>query len=290
MYHVDSIEAESIAMVITDLFQRYGLSIGRLRGQCYDGASAMSGSRSGVAKRIFDVEPKAFFVHCYGHALNLSACDTLKQCKVMCDALETTHEITKLIKYSPRREAIFQKVKESLPSESPSTGAGIRVLCPTCWTVKTVSLKSITDNFDVLRDTWEKAMEVVKNSETKARIGGISIQMGTFDYLYGNLLGQLVLNHVDNLSSTLQHRSMSADEGQVLAKMTVETLKSIRDDKSFDLFWESTKRKLRFWKLMNLDCLDDARCQEDTMIVCLTVTSMTPLLLFTSRSILKLLI
>ena len=67
----------------------------------------------------------------------------------MCDALETTHEITKLIKYSPRREAIFQKVKERLPSESPSTGAGICVLCPTRWTVRAVSLKSVIDNFDV---------------------------------------------------------------------------------------------------------------------------------------------
>lgn len=128
LYHVDSIAAASVALAITDLFQRYGLPIGKLRGQCYDGASAMSGSRSGVAKRILDLEHKAFFVHCYGHALNLSACDTLKQCKVMCDALETTHEITKLIKYSPQREAIFQKLKESLPSESPSTSAGIRVL------------------------------------------------------------------------------------------------------------------------------------------------------------------
>ena len=127
LYHVDSIDAASICMVITDLFQRYGLSIGRLRSQCYDGASAMSGSRSGVAKRILDLEPKAFFVHYYGHALNLSACDTLKQCQVMRDALETTHEITKLIKYSPRREAIFQKVKESLPLESPNCSAGIRV-------------------------------------------------------------------------------------------------------------------------------------------------------------------
>ena len=67
--------------------------------------------------------------------------------------------------------------------------------------------------------------------------------MGTFDYLYGNLLIQLVLNHVDNLSSTLQHKSMSAAEGQVLAKMTVQTLKSYRDDRSFDLFWESTRKR-----------------------------------------------
>ena len=100
----------------------------------------------------------------------------------MCDASDT-REITKLIKYLPRREATFQKVKESLPSESPSTGAGIRVLCPTRWTVTAVSLKGAIDNFDVLKDTWDKAMEVVKDSETKARIRGISVQMGTFDLL-----------------------------------------------------------------------------------------------------------
>lgn len=124
---MDSIEAARVAMVITDVFQRYGLSIGRLRGQCYDGASAMSGSRSGVAKRILDLEPKDFFVHCYGHALNLSACDTLKQCKVLHDALETTHKITKLIKYSPRREAIFQRK------------SSIRVTQYRCWDLYFVS-------------------------------------------------------------------------------------------------------------------------------------------------------
>ena len=67
--------------------------------------------------------------------------------------------------------------------------------------------------------------------------------MGRFDYLYGKLLGQLVLNHVDNLSSMLQHKSMSAAEGQVITKMTVETLKSIRDDEYLDQFWECTKKK-----------------------------------------------
>lgn len=71
-------------------------------------------------------------------------------------------------------------------------------MCPTRWTVRAISLKSIIDNFDVLKDTWDKAMEVVKDSETKVRIRGISIQMSTFDYLFDNLLGQLVLNHVDN--------------------------------------------------------------------------------------------
>lgn len=48
-------------------------------GQCYNGASAMSGCRSGVAKLISDIEPMAIFTHCYGHALNLAASDTINQ-------------------------------------------------------------------------------------------------------------------------------------------------------------------------------------------------------------------
>ena len=52
-----------------------------------------------------------------------------------------------------------------------------------------------------------------------------------------------MLNHVNNLSSTLQHKTMSAAEGQTLVRMTVETLESIHNDASFDLLWESTKKK-----------------------------------------------
>ena len=46
-------------------------------GQCYDGASNMSGTRNGVAKCIQDEEPRAIFTHCYGHSLNLAAGDTI---------------------------------------------------------------------------------------------------------------------------------------------------------------------------------------------------------------------
>lgn len=58
-----------------------------------------------------------------------------------------------------------------------------------------------------------------------------------------------MLNYVDSLSSTLQHKSMSAAGGQVIAKMTVETLKFIHDDKSSDLFWECTKKKAEIWEV-----------------------------------------
>ena len=76
-------------------------------------------------------------------------------------------------------------MKGSRQSESPFTSTEMCVLCPTRWTVRAVPFKSIIDNFDVLIETWDQAMGVSKDNETKIKICGISVQMGTFDYFYG---------------------------------------------------------------------------------------------------------
>ena len=47
------------------------LKLQHCRGQCYDGASVMSGVKKGVAKILTDAEPRAVYTRCYGHALNL---------------------------------------------------------------------------------------------------------------------------------------------------------------------------------------------------------------------------
>ena len=240
LFPVKSTDATTLTNVIKKVFEDQGLSLQRLRGQCYDGASAMSGIKSGVAKQICDIEPRALFTHCYGHALNLAASDVLKQSKLMSDALDLTREITKLIKCSPRREGIFQDLKEKLEGGSTQ---GIRVLCPTRWTVKANSLTSILNNYETLQDTWEEALTVTQDTEPKARIHGVSAQMCNFDFFYGCMLGELILKHADNLSSTLQHKHISAAEGQQIALMTLQTIKSVCTDEMFDLFWAKVTQR-----------------------------------------------
>ena len=71
----------------------------------------MRSARSGVAKQIRDMEERAIYTHCYGHALNLACSDTIKTIKLMGDSLDTAREVTKLIKDSPRRDDIFTKLK-----------------------------------------------------------------------------------------------------------------------------------------------------------------------------------
>ena len=87
LYEVASTASDNIYATITDVLLDLKLSISKVRGQCYDGASAMSGCKSGVVTRLCAAEPRAVFTHCYGHALNLACGDTIKQSKLMLDAL-----------------------------------------------------------------------------------------------------------------------------------------------------------------------------------------------------------
>jgi len=78
----------------------FRLDIHRIHGQCYDGASTMSGIKSEVAKLFTDMEASTIYTHCYGHALNLTASDAIKRCNMMKNTLDAVHEVCKLLKSS----------------------------------------------------------------------------------------------------------------------------------------------------------------------------------------------
>ena len=238
LYAVDSIQALMLKEVIKDILTRLNLSVHKIRGQCYDGAATMAGCRNGLTKLMKDDEPRALYTHCYGHSLNLAACDAIRGSALMKNALEITHEVTKLVKLSPCRDALFQNLKKELAPE----GVSIRVLCPTRWTVRAEAVSSIVTNYNVLMSLWEEAAAIVKDSETIARIKGVSAYMEKFTYLFGVVLGEMVLGHTDNLSKSLQVKTLTASEGQELAKVTVTTLQSLRTDEMYDLFWQKVTK------------------------------------------------
>ena len=93
LHVVDTVASDRITTVLKDVLLRMNLNLCNCRGQCYDGASNMSG-RSGDAAQISAEEPRALYTHCYGHALNLAAADTIKQNKLLRDALDITGEIS----------------------------------------------------------------------------------------------------------------------------------------------------------------------------------------------------
>ena len=121
-------------------------------------------------------------------------------------------DITKLILKSPKRDAIFHKLKEDLVTYTPSFcvlwpisyrgGWCMQHQCRACYTIMKFSqcLGGIQEFGDL----------------QNARIIGIETHMPTFDFFFF----ALTLIYSDNLSKNLQHENetISAAEGQLASK------------------------------------------------------------------------
>lgn len=129
---------------------------------------------------------------------------------------------------------MFESLKQNLAPDTP----GFCVLFPTRWTVRAISLKSVTDNYAVLQTLWETAKDETSDTSIKARIIGVEAQFKTYAFFFGVHLGYLILKHTDSLSQALQSPKLSASEGQHIASMTVTTLETLRNETNFKLFWQ----------------------------------------------------
>ena len=230
--------ADQIVFLIKDILLRMNLRLKDARGQCYDGAAAMAGAKTGVATHIKAINGKCLCTHCYGYALTYAVGDSTKSAACFKGVFEVVHEICKLIKKPPKRNTKLDEMRQ----QSKNDSKGIHALCPTRWTVLGEALKSISNNYHELMNLWDWSIDTPHYTEMKARIRGIQANMPTFNFVYGIgcYLGILLLKQTDNLSRALQDSKMSAAVGSV----TIATLSKDRNDSAYELFWECVlKRK-----------------------------------------------
>ncbi|CAF2826570.1 unnamed protein product [Rotaria sp. Silwood2] len=70
LYELSRQDAPTIVEAICDVLTRCGLNVLDCRGQCYDGASNMSGVYGSVSALVLNQQPKAMYVYCTSHSLD----------------------------------------------------------------------------------------------------------------------------------------------------------------------------------------------------------------------------
>ena len=148
LHPLSDTKADIIVKVILDNIQRMGLNIENARRQCYDGASTMAGVKNGVAAKIKLLNDAALYTHCYGHALNLAVNDCMTNTKDLNDVWVMLKEICNLVKKSPSRECKIRDIREKTKNQNK----GIRVFCPTRWTIHGETCASAFSNHEELMD------------------------------------------------------------------------------------------------------------------------------------------
>ena len=85
----------------------------------------MFGKNSRVAKRIQEIQPKAFDTHYHCHSLSLSVKDSTKKSPLLYTVITTSKEIVTLshIKFSLKREKIYGGIKANIECKEDENNA-----------------------------------------------------------------------------------------------------------------------------------------------------------------------
>ena len=172
--------------------------------------------------------------------MNLAVQDTCRSIAVMADAFDTVLELSKIFTYSPKKKAILLKLKSELAPDTP----GLKPLCPTRWTVRAESLRSVLLNYNVIQSVLEDIVEEYRgNSEATAGARGVLAVMERFSFLFGVTLAEKVLSLTDSLSRAIQAKHVFAFEAKKYVAVTEAGIKDFRSDSEFKDFWQQVNRK-----------------------------------------------
>ena len=186
-------------------------------GQGYDGAASMSSQRVGVQANILRHAPKAVYVHCAAHCLNLvvsHAC-SLQPIRNMIDKKT---QVCLFFNYSPKRNGVLTAViKEQHPENGKKKP--LITLCATRWVTRIKAYDHFYASFKYTVFAWEVIAHNLHHDEcpeqfygcwqgkTRTDASGLLKAISDFDFIVTLICPYLLLSHMSGLTVKLQKKT-----------------------------------------------------------------------------------
>ena len=97
-----------MAAQFLDALNKIGVPVDKMRAQGYDGASVMSGHINGVQARVCRVNPKAIYIQCHAHVLNLCIVHASKL-PIVRNVIDTMQAVSLAFKFSAKCLVMFEE-------------------------------------------------------------------------------------------------------------------------------------------------------------------------------------
>ncbi|XP_039133244.1 zinc finger MYM-type protein 1-like [Dioscorea cayenensis subsp. rotundata] len=214
--HVADTSAPSLKTVLDGLFARFGLSISRLRGQGYDGASNMKGQFNGLKTLILNENPFAFYVHCFARQLQLVVVSVARNILAISDFFSYVTMIVSIVGAScKRRDALLQKHHDKIVEKLEKD--------------EIFSRRGQHQETNLARPVLEVLENVCNDGnvvEQRGTTSGLIQRMESFEFIFILHLMIKVLGLTNDLSNALQQK----DQNIVNAMGLIVTMKELMQD------------------------------------------------------------
>jgi hypothetical protein len=200
---VDDTSGLGLFKVLVDSLQSFGLSIDDIRGQGYDNGSNMKGKHQGVQRQLLDINPRALYMPCACHSLNLTLYDMAKSCEKVVSFFGIVQKIYILFSKSTKRWKVLIDHVPSLTVKSLSnTRRESRIKSVQAIRYQAPQLKSALSELHEANDT-----ELSEKTDAKNLLKAFD----NFEFILSMVIWYDVLFVVNTVSKKLQSSSMCID-------------------------------------------------------------------------------
>ncbi|KAH7663195.1 Ribonuclease H-like protein [Dioscorea alata] len=226
--HVSETTALSLKETIESMFSKHGLSLSRLCGQGYGGASNMRGEFNGLKSLILKENEFAFYIHCFAHQLQLTLV-----VNVGC-LLNVVGASCK--RYDILRESQASRVVEALKMDEFARGNGLnqdislKHAGDTRWGSYYGTLLNLIILFPYVIDVLENVGDNGLNSEQREEEQFLLQMLQSFNYIFNLHLMRNVLGITNELSRSLQRKDQDIVNAMELVKISKQRLQIMRND------------------------------------------------------------
>ena len=231
--HCEELNAAALTSYIYKALDSIHLDIKECVSQCYDGASVMSGAYSGVKTRILQDNPRATYIHCHAHQLNLALVDSCRSLSHASDFFSLLESLYVFMSPSVPHSLFLTKQKELGLKEIT-----LVKLSDTRWSCRHASIKAIKTTIAALLATLE---DIADESGSRAiESQGLLYQAHSFSFLLSLVLFAKIFSITGNLSNLLQSEQLNYAGAANCIRATKQTLICLRSERKWLEIWEET--------------------------------------------------
>ena len=183
-----------------NVLKALNLDVDDISGQCYDNGSNMKGKHQGVQKRLREINPRASYMHCACHSLNLTLCDIAHSFSRAISFFIIVQRLYTLFSSSTKRRKIL------LDNVSELT---VKYLSNTRWESRIKSIKTIRFQGPQIRLALSMLYDSYGNdAKTKSDAESLYNALGSYEFLLGMVMWYEIFFVINKISMTLQSKSM----------------------------------------------------------------------------------
>ncbi|XP_007453907.1 PREDICTED: zinc finger MYM-type protein 1 isoform X3 [Lipotes vexillifer] len=231
---VEEMTGTNLHRSIKTYLQQIGVDLDKIRGQAYDSTSNWRGKFNKIAAEFKKEEPRALYLHCYAHFLDLAVIRFCKEVKELRSALNTLSSLFNTIhgEMSVNFQNIYKLSQNKTCKKHTSQS---------CWTVHDRTLLSVIEGLPEVIETLEVLSNHSSNTSLSDELSDLLALVSKFEFIFCLKFLYRVLSVTGILSKELQSETIDIFSLSSKIEAILECLSSERNDTYFKTIWDGAE-------------------------------------------------